>query len=62
MIQEIPFDTQVDPQSRHYDFDVPYATLHDVYNSQTASTEPKAGNHPQFPSVPKMQLAYNVVS
>ena len=51
-MQDVPFETQFDPQSKHYTFVVPYATVHDVYKAHWAVAVPAAGNHPQFPSVP----------
>ena len=33
-----------------------------VYKAHYAVAVPAAGNHPQFPSVPIMQLAYKVVN
>ena len=45
----------------HYSVVVPYAALHDVYRAHWAVAFPTAGNHPQFPSVPKIQLACSVV-
>ena len=32
-----------------------------MYKAQAAAVAPAAGNHPQFPSVPIMQLAYKTV-
>ena len=60
-MQAVPFETQVDPQSKHYAVVVPVAAVHVVYKAHWAVAVPAAGNQPQFPSVPKMQLAYKVV-
>ena len=32
-----------------------------VNKAQAALVDPEAGNHPQFPSVPMIQLAYKMV-
>ena len=56
-IQVVPFETHVDPQAEHYAVVVPVAAVQFVYKAQAAAVVPAAGNHPQFPSVPKMQLA-----
>ena len=32
-----------------------------VYNAQLAEVDPDAGNHPQFSSVPAIQLTYEIV-
>ena len=60
-IQAVPFDTQVGPQAKHYAVVVPVAAEQFVYKAQAAAVVPAAGNHPQFPSVPTMQLAYKTV-
>ena len=61
-MHDVPFETQVGPQSKHYVVEVPYAIEHYVYNAHWAVTVPVAGNQPQFPSVPIIQLAYMVVT
>ena len=56
-MHDVPFETQVDPQSKHWVVVVPWATVQEVNKAHEGAADPAAGNHPQFPSVPIMQLA-----
>ena len=57
----VPFEIQVCPQAWHIAVVVPVAASQLVNKAQAAAVVPAAGSHPQFPSVPKMQLAYTTV-
>lgn len=52
---------QADPQAVHYAVVVPVAAAQFVNKEHEAAVVPEAGSHPQFPSVPKIQLAYKTV-
>ena len=60
-MQVVPFEMQVGPQAWHIAVVVPEAAVQFVNKEQAAAVVPAAGSHPQFPSVPKTQLAYKTV-
>ena len=59
--QVVPFEIQVGPQAWQTAVVAPVAAAQFVNKAQAAAVVPAAGSHPQFPSVPKIQLAYKTV-